>query len=40
MVEWIGIGIMIAIGFYLAPMVIVGTLALLASVYGFLFGNK
>lgn len=38
--EIIVIGILFMVGVYLAPIVIVGTLALLASVYGFLFGNK
>jgi hypothetical protein len=37
--EWIGIGIMIAIGFYLAPMVIGLVMVMVVGVLNLLFGK-
>ena len=38
--EWIGIGIMIAIGFAIAPYVIGFTVLAIAGILTLLFGNK
>lgn len=38
--EWIGIGIMLAIGFYLAPFVLGFFLVVIGGIFQLLFGKK
>jgi hypothetical protein len=38
--EYIGIGILIAFGLYLAPLIITGILVVVVGIFSVLFGNK